>query len=98
MIRVVLPAQLRSLASTGAEVVLPDDVEATQRGVIDSLEATYPPLRGTIRDPQTGRRRPFLRFFADEADISHQDPDEPLPPAVAAGIEPFIVLGAIAGG
>ncbi len=98
MIRVVLPAQLRALACGGAEVVLPDGVEATQRGVIDSLEATYPALRGTIRDPQTGRRRPFLRFYADEADVSHEDPDGPLPPAIASGREPFIVLGAIAGG
>ena len=98
MIRVVLPAQLRSLAGISHEVELPDEVAATQRGVIDAIETRYPTLRGTIRDPQTDRRRPFLRFYACELDLSLEEPDTPLPAEVVAGRQPFIVLGAIAGG
>ena len=96
MIRVVLPAHLRQLAHCDKEVAL--EATPTQRGVIDALEAAYPPLRGTLRDPNTGRRRPFVRFYALEADLSHDDPDAPLPDAVADGNEPFLVIGAMAGG
>ena len=98
MIRVVLPAQLRSLSGAGPEVELADGVAPTQRGVLDALEARYPVLRGTIRDPQTERRRPFLRFFAGQEDVSLAGPDAPLPDAVAAGTDPLVVVTAIAGG
>jgi sulfur-carrier protein len=98
MIRVVLPAHLRTLANVGAEVTLVVDGLATQRTVLDALEARYPMLRGTIRDHDTHKRRPFLRFFACEEDLSHESPDAPLPDRVASGAEPFLVVGAIAGG
>jgi hypothetical protein len=98
MIRVVLPAQLRTLARVDGEVTLPVAGPVTLRSVLDALETSYPTLRGTIRDHVTQRRRPFLRFFACEQDLSHQPPDAPLPDAVASGAEPFLVVGAIAGG
>jgi hypothetical protein len=98
MIRVVLPAHLRTLARVGAEVELCVDGPATQRSVLDALEARYPMLGGTIRDHDTGRRRPFLRFYACEQDLSHEPPDTPLPDAVAVGTEPLLIVGAIAGG
>jgi molybdopterin synthase sulfur carrier subunit len=98
MIRVILPPHLRTLSGTGSEVRLSVEGRVTQRSVLDALEAAYPMLRGTIRDHVTFQRRPFLRFFACEQDLSHEDPDAPLPAAVVSGAEPFIVLGAIAGG
>ena len=98
MIRVVLPTHLRTLAHVDGEVKLDVEGRATQRSVLDALEAGYPMLRGTIRDHVTQRRRPFLRFFACEQDLSHELPDAPLPDAVASGAEPFFVVGAIAGG
>ena len=98
MIRVVLPFHLRTLAQAGAEVTVEVEAPVTQRSVLDALEARYPMLRGAIRDHDTKERRPFLRFFACEEDLSHNPPDVPLPDAVAAGKEPFIVIGAIAGG
>lgn len=98
MIRVLLPQHLRTLAHVGDEVELDLDGPATQRSVLDALEARYPMLRGTIRDQVTEQRRPFLRFFACEEDLSHKPPDAPLPDAVASGTEPFIIIGAIAGG
>jgi molybdopterin converting factor small subunit len=98
MIRLVLPAHLRTLAHVDGEVVLAVDGPATQRTVLDALEARYPMLRGTIRDYATDRRRPYLRFFACEEDVSHEPPDAPLPDAVATGGEPFLVVGAMAGG
>jgi sulfur-carrier protein len=98
MIRVVLPYHLRNLAQVGAEVTLDVEGPVTQRSVLDALEARYPMLRGTIRDHVTYKRRPFLRFFACEEDLSLEPPDAPLPDAVAAGAEPFWVVGAIAGG
>jgi len=98
MIRVVLPFHLRNLAGVGAEVQLEVAAPVTQRTVLDALEARYPVLRGTIRDHATQQRRPFLRFFACREDLSHESPDAPLPEQVASGTEPFIVLGAIAGG
>jgi molybdopterin synthase sulfur carrier subunit len=98
MIRVMLPAHLRTLARTGAEVEVEVEGPVTQRSVLDALEARYPVLRGTVRDPQTRSRRPFLRFFACEQDLSHEPPDAPLPGAVAAGAEPFMIIGALAGG
>jgi len=98
MIRVVLPAHLRTLARVDGEVTLDVEGRATQRAVLDALEARYPMLRGTIRDHVTERRRPFLRFFACEEDLSHEPPDAPLPDAVARGAEPFLVVGAMAGG
>jgi hypothetical protein len=98
MIRVVLPAHLRTLARVTGEVQLDLDGAATQRSVLDALEARYPMLRGTIRDHITQKRRPFVRFFACEQDLSHESPDAPLPAAVASGAEPFLVVGAIAGG
>ena len=98
MIRVVLPAHLRTLAQVGGEVQLDVAGTATQRRVLDALEARYPMLRGTIRDHVTDPRRPFLRFFACEQDLSHEPPDAPLPDAVATGDEPFLVVGAMAGG
>jgi hypothetical protein len=98
MIRVVLPAHLRTLAQAGPEVHLDVAGPATQRSVLDALEARYPMLRGTIRDQVTQQRRPLLRFFACEDDLSNEPPDAPLPEAVASGAEPFFVVGAIAGG
>jgi hypothetical protein len=98
MIRVVLPYHLRTLAHTGSEVTLEVEGKVTQRSVLDALEARYPMLRGTIRDHDTQQRRSFLRFFACEEDLSHAPPDAPLPDAVVSGKEPFIVIGAIAGG
>jgi hypothetical protein len=98
MIRVVLPYHLRTLAGTGREVELELAGPATQRSALDALEARYPMLRGTVRDPATGRRRPFLRFYALEQDLSHEPPDAPLPDAVASGREPYYIIGAIAGG
>jgi molybdopterin synthase sulfur carrier subunit len=98
MIRVVLPLHLRTLSQVVGEVELRVEGPATQRAVLDALEARYPVLRGTIRDHVTRRRRPFLRFFACEQDLSHEPPDAPLPDAVAMGAEPFLVVGAIAGG
>jgi hypothetical protein len=98
MIRVVLPFHLRALARVGDEVALDVPGNVTLRGVLDVLERTYPVLRGTIRDHDTQQRRPFLRFFACEQDLSHESPDVPLPDAVAAGTEPLLVIGAIAGG
>jgi hypothetical protein len=98
MIRVVIPYHLRTLAQVGGEVELVVEGPMTQRSVLDALEARYPTLRGTIRDHVTGLRRPMLRFFACEEDLSHESPDAPLPDAVASGAEPFFVVGAIAGG
>ena len=98
MIRVVLPAHLRTLARVDYEVTLDLDGRPTQRAVLDELEARYPMLRGTIRDLVTHRRRAFVRFFACEEDLSHEPPDSPLPDAVARGVEPFLVVGAMAGG
>jgi len=98
MIRVVLPYHLRNLAKIDDEVQLDVEGQVSIRTVLDALEARYPMLRGTIRDQVTGKRRPFLRFFACEEDLSHQSPDAPLPDAVATGTEPLLVLGAIAGG
>ena len=98
MIRVVLPAHLRSLARVNGEVMLNIEGQATQRSVLDALEACYPALRGTLRDHVTQQRRPFVRFFACGQDLSHESPDAPLPEAVVSGAEPFLVVGAIAGG
>jgi sulfur-carrier protein len=98
MIRVILPQHLRTLAHVGSEVELELDGPVTLRSVLDALEARYPMLRGTIRDQVSQQRRPFLRFFACEEDLSHEPPDAPLPEVVASGKEPFIIIGAIAGG
>jgi molybdopterin synthase sulfur carrier subunit len=98
MIRVVLPAHLRTLARVGGEVELRVEGPVTQRSVLDALESQYPVLRGTLRDHVTLQRRPFVRFFACEEDLSHESPDSPLPEAVASGAEPFLIVGAIAGG
>ena len=98
MIRVMLPAHLRTLAQAGRVVELQVDGPATQRSVLDALEAAYPMLRGTIRDHATQKRRAFVRFFAGGEDLSHEAPDAPLPDAVATGAEPFMIVGAIAGG
>ena len=98
MIRIHLPAHLRTLARVEGEVSLDVRGQVTQRSVLDALEARYPMLHGTIRDHLTGQRRPFVRFFACEQDLSHESPDAPLPEAVATGSEPFFVIGAIAGG
>ena len=98
MIRVVLPQHLRTLARVGEEVEVRVEGPATQRSVLDALEARYPMLRGTIRDQVTHKRRPMVRFFACEQDLSHEPPDAPLPDPVATGAEPFLVVGAIAGG
>ena len=98
MIRVILPPHLRTLAKVGSEVEVGVEGQATLSAVLDAIEARYPMLRGTIRDQVTQQRRPFSRFFACEQDLSHESPDAPLPPAVASGAEPLIVLGAIAGG
>lgn len=97
-IRVELPAHLRTLARVGSEVAVEVDGAITQRSVLDALEASYPVLRGTIRDHGTLKRRAFLRFFACQQDLSHEAPDAPLPEAVARGAEPFLVIGALAGG
>jgi hypothetical protein len=94
----VLPAHLRTLARVDGEVKLDVEGQATQRSVLDALEACYPMLRGTIRDHATHQRRAFVRFFACEQDLSHEPPDAPLPDAVAMGVEPFLVVGAMAGG
>jgi len=96
VIRVVLPAHLRQIAHCDKEIQL--DAAPTQRAIIDALEDRYPALRGTIRDPASGARRPFVRFFACELDLSHESPDAELPNAVAQGTEPFLVIGAMAGG
>ena len=98
MIRVILPYHLRTLAQVGAEVQLAVEGPVTARCILDALEARYPMLRGTIRDHITKERRPLLRFFACEEDLSHEPPDTPLPDAVAKGVEPFFIIGAIAGG
>lgn len=98
MIRVVLPAHLQTLARIDGDVLLAVEPPVTLRAVVDALERRYPVLEGTIRDHQTGRRRPFLRFFACEEDLSHQSPDTPLPATVAHGTEPLFIVGAIAGG
>ena len=98
MIRVILPWHLRNLARVDSEVMLDVSGQITQRTLLDALESEYPVLRGTIRDHVTAKRRPFLRFFACEEDLSHELPDAPLPDAVAKGAEPFMVVGAIAGG
>jgi sulfur-carrier protein len=98
MIRVVLPPHLRALARVDDEVLLDVEGQVTQRSVLDAVEASYPMLRGTIRDHVTKRRRPFVRFYACEEDLSHELPDALLPDAVARGAEPFLVVGAIAGG
>ena len=97
-VRVVLPQHLRTLAQVGSEVSVEIAGPATQRSVLDALEAKYPMLRGTIREHGTLNRRAFLRFFACEEDLSHESPDAPLPAAVASGAEPFLIIGAIAGG
>jgi len=98
MIRVMLPSHLRTLARTGREVELHVAGPVTQRTILDELEAVYPMLRGTIRDIQTKKRRPMVRFFAFEQDLSHDSPDDVLPEAIARGEEPFCIIGAIAGG
>ena len=98
MIRVVLPAHLRTQASVGREIELDVAEPVTQRSVLDSIEANYPMLRGTIRDASTKQRRSLVRFFACQQDLSHESPDAPLPDAVANGTEPYMVVGAMAGG
>lgn len=98
MIRVVLPTHLRMHAKVNGEVTLTVDGAVTQRSLLDALEQQYPVLRGTIRDHTTQKRRPFLRFFACQQDLSHEAPDAPLPEAVARGAQPFLIVGAIAGG
>ncbi len=98
MIRVLLPPHLRTLARVAGEVELKVQPPVTQRSVLDAVEAAYPMLRGTIRDHVTQQRRPFLRFFACEQDLSHESPDAPLPSAVTEGSEPYLIIGAIAGG
>jgi sulfur-carrier protein len=98
MIRVVLPTHLRKLAQVDGEVRLEPDGPATQRSVLDALEARYPMLRGTIRDQSTFQRRAFIRFFACEQDLSNESPDAPVPQEVVSGSEPFLVVGAMAGG
>jgi hypothetical protein len=98
VVRVELPAHLRALARVEHEVRVEVLDTVTQRTVLDAIEAALPVLGGTIRDRETGRRRAFVRFFACDEDLSHADPDDPLPPQVASGVEPFVVLGAMAGG
>lgn len=98
MIRVQLPAHLRKLARVDGEVAFEFDGKPTQGELVDAIEARFPMLRGTIRDPATQRRRPFVRFFACQEDLSHEPPDTPLPDAVVSGSEPFLVVGAMAGG
>jgi molybdopterin converting factor small subunit len=97
-IRVELPASLRTLAGIQGDIHLTPASPATLRTLLDALETRYPPLRGTLRDQQTGQRRPFIRFFACAQDLSHQPPDTPLPAPVRAGTEPLLIVGAIAGG
>ena len=98
MIRVMLPQHLQNLANSGREVKLDVAGPVTQRSILDALEAKFPTLRGTIRDHVTLKRRPLVRFFACEEDLSHESPDAPLPDAIASGAEPFFIIGAIAGG
>ena len=98
MIRVELPAHLRTLARVSGDVCIDLDGPATQRAVIDAIEARFPVLRGAIRDRATHKRRPFVRFFACRRDLSHDEPDAPLPPEVASGAEPYLIVGAMAGG
>ena len=98
MVRVVLPAHLRTLARVNGEVTLEVNGPVTQRAILDALEAHHPMLRGTVRDHATHKRRPFVRFFACEQDLSHESPDMPLPDAVVTGSEPFLIIGAMAGG
>jgi len=98
MIVVVLPAHLRTIAGVGGDVQLDVPAPVTQRSILDALEARYPALQGTIRDHVTQERRAFVRFFACQEDLSHESPDAPLPDAVASGAEPFLIVGAIAGG
>jgi hypothetical protein len=98
MIRVVLPTPLKTLAQVQGEVRLEVEGPVTQSSVLDALEVRYPMLRGTLRDQQTHKRRPFIRFFACQQDLSHEAPDAPLPEQIAAGTEPFLVIGAMAGG
>ena len=98
MIRVVLPYHLKTLARVDGEVTLAVDGPVTRRAILDALEARYPMLRGTVRDHVTQRRRPLVRFFACAKDVTHDSPDEPLPQAIATGAEPFLIVGAIAGG
>src|SRR5579864_6496477 len=98
VVRVTLPAHLRTLARVAGEVELQVAGQVTQGAVLDALEARYPMLRGTIRDQRTGKRRAFIRFFACEQDLSHERPDAPLPEAVVAGAEPYLIVGAMAGG
>ena len=98
MVRVILPQHLRTLARVSGEVTLEVNGPVTQRSVLDALESHYPMLRGTIRDHVTHKRRPFVRFFACERDLSHESPDMPLPDAVVTGSEPFLIVGAMAGG
>jgi sulfur-carrier protein len=98
MIRVTLPAHLRKLAHVDGEVKLEIEGQITQRSILDALEARYPMLRGTIRDHVTGKRRAFVRFFACGEDLSHESPDTPLPEVVATGAQPYMIVGAIAGG
>ena len=98
MIRVAMPAPLRTLAGVSGDVMVQVDGEVTRRTVLDALEAQYPMLRGTIREHVSGERRPFLRFFACGEDVTHDSPDAPLPPKIASGAEPFYIIGAIAGG
>jgi molybdopterin synthase sulfur carrier subunit len=98
MVRVILPSHLRTLAHVGSEVTLEVEGPVTQRSILDALETRYPMLQGTIRDHVSKQRRPFLRFFACQEDLSHEPPDAALPDAVASGAEPFLVVGAVAGG
>lgn len=98
MIRVAMPAHLRTLAGVNGDVTLEIEGEVTRRSILDALETRYPMLRGTIREHVSGERRPFLRFFACGEDITHKSPDDPLPEAIVSGAEPFYVIGAIAGG
>ncbi len=98
MIRVQIPFHLRTLAGTGREIEVEVAAPVTQKRVLDAIEARFPMLRGAIRDQQSGKRRAFIRFFACERDLSHEDPDSPLPDDVATGREPFLIVGAIAGG
>jgi sulfur-carrier protein len=98
MIRVAMPAHLRTLAGVSGDVTLEINGDVTRRAILDALEARYPMLRGTIREHVSGERRPFLRFFACGEDITHKSPDDPLPPEIVSGAEPFYVIGAIAGG
>ena len=98
MIRVALPTHLKTLAKVTGEVQVEVDGPVTQRAILDALELRYPQLRGTMRDHQTHKRRPFIRFFACQKDLSHESPDTPLPEAIASGTEPFLVIGAMAGG